>query len=79
MNSTSTDSSYIQCVYKNETSSHPMLVTAHCDVCDGLESGDTLYSHVCFEDGDSYLAIRNIQFCPKCGKKLLSFREKRMR
>ena len=67
------------CIKHGVTSSQPTLVTAHCDACDELEAGDTLYSHTSFDDGNTYLAIRNIQFCPKCGNRLLTFREKRRR
>lgn len=67
------------CINHGETTSQPTLATVHCGVCDELEAGDTLYSHTSDDVGDIYSAIRDIQFCPKCGKKLLSFREKRRR
>ena len=67
------------CIKHGETTSQPTLSTVHCGACDELEAGDTLYSHTSLDDGDMYSAIRNIRFCPKCGKKLLTFLEKRRR
>ena len=65
--------------HHGETTSRQTLATAHCGACDELDAGDTLYSHTSDDLGDIYSAIRDIQFCPKCGKKLLTFREKRRR
>lgn len=54
-------------------------IAVHCEVCEELESGDTLYSHTSDDIGDMYSAIRDIQFCPKCGKRLRTFQEKKGR
>ena len=47
-----------------------------CKTCEELEQGDRLY--VLGEDdiGITFNKIGNIQYCPVCGKKLLSFKEK---
>jgi len=36
----------------------------------GLESGDTLYISADWDGGIGFDYIRNIQYCPVCGKKL---------
>ena len=41
-----------------------------CDVCENLEEGDTLYSRSELDGGIGYDYIRDIQFCPKCGRRL---------
>ena len=45
-----------------------------CDVCDGLEDGDTLYNIHSDWDGDiEFDYIHDIHFCPKCGRRLPNF------
>lgn len=67
------------CIKHHGTVSEPTPIAVHCEVCEELESGDTLYSHTSDDIGDMYSAIRDIQFCPKCGKRLRTFQEKRGR
>ena len=43
-----------------------------CYWCDTLESGDSLYQHGSDDRGILFDEIRNIQFCPVCGRKLRS-------
>ncbi len=45
-----------------------------CRLCDAWEikSGDDLFIYHSDEMGDIYERISNIQFCPRCGKKLLT-------
>ena len=47
-----------------------------CHTCDNLEKNDSLY--ICRYDdvGYSFDEIRNIQYCPKCGRCLLTYEEK---
>lgn len=47
-----------------------------CNTCEILEQGDRLYRYGEDEVGIIFEKIGNIQFCPMCGKRLLSFREK---
>ena len=44
-----------------------------CDVCDGLEDGDTLYIYSEWDGGIGFDYIRDIHFCPKCGRRLPNF------
>ena len=44
-----------------------------CDVCDGLEDGDTLYIYSEWDGGIEFDHIRDIHFCPKCGRRLPNF------
>lgn len=44
-----------------------------CDVCDGLEDGDTLYIYSEWDGGIGFDHIRDIHFCPKCGRRLPNF------
>ena len=41
-----------------------------CDLCKDLEKGDTLYQSSSWDGGVGYDYIHNIQYCPKCGRKL---------
>lgn len=41
-----------------------------CDVCESLEEDDTLYSRSEWDGGIGYDYIRDIKFCPKCGRRL---------
>ena len=41
-----------------------------CDVCGGLEEGDTLYQYADWDGGIGFDYIRGIKFCPKCGRML---------
>lgn len=45
-----------------------------CRLCDEwkIKSGDDLFIYHSDEMGDIYERISNIQFCPRCGKKLLT-------
>ena len=44
-----------------------------CDVCDGLEDGDTLYIYSEWDGGIGFDYIHDIHFCPKCGRRLQNF------
>ena len=44
-----------------------------CDACDGLEDGDTLYIYSEWDGGIEFDHIRDIHFCPKCGRWLPNF------
>lgn len=41
-----------------------------CDLCSNLEKGDTLYQYSDWDGGIGFDYIRDIQFCPKCGRRL---------
>lgn len=41
-----------------------------CDLCSNLEKGDTLYQSSDWDGGIGFDYIRDIQFCPKCGRRL---------
>lgn len=43
-----------------------------CDLCrdSGLEEGDTLYKSSDWDGGIGFDYIRDIRFCPKCGREL---------
>ena len=60
----------------SETTSNPNLVIQTCFFCGMLERGDTLYSYGKDDTAICFSSIRDIQFCPKCGNKLLSYRER---
>ena len=47
----------------------PIVQLEPCDVCEDLEEGDTLYSRSEW-DGGIRDYIRDIKFCPKCGRRL---------
>lgn len=47
-----------------------------CQICDDLEKNDSLYSCHYDDVGYSFEEIRNIQYCPKCGRRLLTYEEK---
>ena len=52
------------------------FASINCTVCEMLEKGDTLYQHTSDDIGDIYSAIRDVQFCPKCGRKLYTYQER---
>ncbi len=43
-----------------------------CDFCSsyGLEDGDTLYISADWDGGVAFDYVRDIHYCPKCGRKL---------
>lgn len=41
-----------------------------CSVCKKLEYGDTLYAYSDWDGGIGFDYIRNIKYCPVCGRKL---------
>ena len=41
-----------------------------CDLCSNLEKGDTLYQYSDWDGGIGFDYIRDIQYCPKCGRRL---------
>ena len=48
----------------------------NCRICDELEKGDTIYMSNNWDGGVGYDYIRDIQYCPCCGKPLLTYEEK---
>ena len=60
----------------SETTSNPNLVIQSCFFCDMLEKGDTLYSYGEDDAAICFSPIRDIQFCPKCGSRLLTYRDR---
>lgn len=42
----------------------------YCEFCKNHEEGDTLYDMSDWDGGIEFNYIRNIQYCPICGKKL---------
>lgn len=47
-----------------------------CDFCFHHEAGDDLYEMSGWDGGIGFDYIRNIQYCPMCGKKLRDPKEK---
>ena len=43
----------------------------NCTFCEEHEKGDTLYEMSSWDGGIGFDYIRNIRFCPLCGKELL--------
>ena len=41
-----------------------------CQVCENLEFGDTLYVYSDWDGGIGFDYIRNIKYCPVCGRRL---------
>ncbi len=41
-----------------------------CEVCDYLEDGDTLYKSSDWDGGIGFDYIRDIRYCPNCGRRL---------
>ena len=41
-----------------------------CCICENLEAGDTLYASSDWDGGLGFDYIRDIQYCPVCGRKL---------
>lgn len=48
----------------------PVYVKPLCDVCRNLEDGDTLYQSSDWDGGIGFDYIRDIHYCPACGRKL---------
>ena len=44
--------------------------TKYCEFCANHENGDTLYEMSDWDGGIEFNYIRNIHYCPICGKKL---------
>lgn len=47
-----------------------------CALCQELEKGDTLYKSGDWDGGISFDYIRDIQYCPICGKALTTWKER---
>ena len=47
-----------------------------CKLCEELEQGDRLYFYSEDDVGVCFNKIDDIQYCPICGKKLLTYKEK---
>ena len=48
----------------------PTIEPEPCDLCSNLEKGDTLYQSSDWDGGIGFDYIWNIQYCPKCGRRL---------
>lgn len=46
------------------------VVTNYCEFCENHEDGDTLYETSDWDGGIGFDYIRDIHYCPICGKKL---------
>ena len=44
-----------------------------CTICENLEKGDTLYVSSDWDGGIGFDYIRDIRFCPVCGRKLKEY------
>ena len=44
--------------------------TNYCEFCDNHEEGDTLYDMSDWDGGIEFNYIRNIHYCPICGRRL---------
>ena len=47
-----------------------------CALCQELEKGDTLYQSSSWDGGISFDYVRDIQYCPICGKALTTWKER---
>ena len=47
-----------------------------CRLCEELEPGDTLYQSSSWDGGIGFDYIRDIQYCPLCGSKLIPWHER---
>ena len=43
-----------------------------CNICENLEDGDTLYVSSDWDGGIGFDYIRDIKYCPVCGRKLIA-------
>ena len=50
---------------------HPHVLTTNCSFCEYHEKGDTLYESSSWDGGIGFDYIRDINYCPICGRKLL--------
>ena len=50
----------------------PSVQSEQCEFCknNGLEDGDTLYISADWDGGIGFDFIRDIHYCPKCGRRL---------
>lgn len=57
----------------------PTYQKCYCNTCENLEKNDNLY--ICRYDdvGYNFEQINNIEYCPKCGRRLLTYEEKRQK
>ena len=47
-----------------------------CRICEELEPGDTLYQYSSWDGGIEFNYINDIQYCPICGAKLITWNER---
>ena len=57
-------------VTPNDIMRFPSAQPEPCDLCSYLEKGDTLYQHSDWDGGIGFDYIWDIQYCPKCGRRL---------
>ena len=62
------------CTYENKTKCALDVgeLPYSCECCSykSLEDGDTLYTYSSWDGGIEFNYIRNIKYCPVCGRKL---------
>lgn len=60
------------CIHKpvQKTAENVEVNIVNCNWCDELEAGDSLYKHGSDDRGILFDEIRNIKYCPVCGKAL---------
>lgn len=46
-----------------------------CRICDEIQRGDSLYIYTSSDIGITFEEIPNVQYCPVCGKQLLTYKE----
>lgn len=61
----------------NKSEEQNTIVKRYCDFCQNHEPGDTLYDRTSWDGGVGYDYINNIQYCPICGKKLKTWKERK--
>ena len=52
------------------------MKTKVCRICEELEPGDTLYQTSSWDGGIGFDYIHDIQYCPVCGAKLMTWDER---
>lgn len=48
-----------------------------CRICENLEPGDRLYQSSSWDGGIGFDYIDDIEYCPVCGAKLITYDERR--
>ena len=63
---------YLPIHFKQLLEELPSAQSASCEVCDtyGIEDGDTLYISSDWDGGIGFDYIRDVHYCPRCGRRL---------